>query len=64
MRKALVAFQRRHKVLSWHEIDIDRSLDLIRKYDQLVPVLSFRDTEICHFFFDESAMIEILGLKQ
>ena len=64
MRKALVAFNRQHGALSWREIDIDRNLDLIRKYDQLVPGLSFKDTEICHFFFDESAMIEILGLKR
>ena len=36
--------------------------ELIRRYDTLVPVLCLGDTEICHYFFDESALIAALPL--
>jgi hypothetical protein len=62
MRKALVAFSRRHQQISWREVDIDRDIELIRRYDALVPVLCQGGTEICHYFFDESALIAILAL--
>lgn len=62
MRKALVAFTRKHQQVSWQEIDIDRDVELIRRYDALVPVLCQGDTEICHFFFDESALVAALAL--
>jgi len=62
MRKALVAFSRNHHALSWREVDIDRDIDLIRLYDTLVPVLCHDETEVCHYFFDESALIEALAL--
>ena len=62
MRKALVAFKRHHQQISWHEIDIDRDVELIRRYDALVPVLCNGNTEICHYFFDESAMVAALAL--
>jgi len=62
MRKALVAFTRKHQQVSWQEVDIDRDVELIRRYDALVPVLCQGDTEICHFFFDESALVAALAL--
>ena len=62
MRKALVAFTRNHPSVSWREVDIDRDTELIRQYDALVPVLCNGDTEICHFFFDESALIAVMAL--
>jgi hypothetical protein len=62
MRKALVAFSRKRHPLEWLEVDIDRDADLIRRYDSLVPVLCFGETEICHYFFDESALIAALAL--
>jgi hypothetical protein len=62
MRKALVAFTRKHPQVSWLEVDIDRDIQLIRRYDALVPVLCLDDTEICHFFFDESALVAALAL--
>ena len=62
MRKALVAFTRTHPSLSWREVDIDRDTELIRRFDARVPVLCHDDTEICHFFFDESALIAALAL--
>ena len=62
MRKALVAFKRHHQQISWREVDIDRDVDLIRRYDALVPVLCQGNAEICHYFFDESALVAALAL--
>jgi hypothetical protein len=62
MRKALVAFSRNRQAIEWREVDIDRDIDLIRLYDTRVPVLCVGETEICHYFFDESALIEALAL--
>ena len=62
MRKALVAFSQKRQALDWHEVDIDRDTELIRRYDALVPVLCDGDVEICHFFFDESALLAALAL--
>jgi glutaredoxin len=62
MRKALAAFSRNRQAIEWREIDIDRDIDLIRLYDTRVPVLCVDETEICHYFFDESALIEALAL--
>ena len=62
MRKALVAFKRKHPSVSWREIDIDRDTELIRRYDARVPVLCCGESEICHFFFDESALLARLAL--
>ncbi|MGD8349090.1 MAG: glutaredoxin family protein [Gammaproteobacteria bacterium] len=62
MRKALLAFSQNRQSLDWREIDIDRDKELIRLYDARVPVLCCGETEICHFFFDESALRETLAL--
>ena len=62
MRKALVAFSRDRQAIAWNEVDIDRDLELIRRYDSLVPVLCAGDQELCHYFFDESALIAALAL--
>ncbi len=62
MRKAMVAFSRREAPLEWREIDIDRDIELIRRYDTRVPVLCRGEQEICHFFFDETALRAALAL--
>lgn len=62
MRKALVAFTADHPQISWREVDIDRDIELIRQFDARVPVLCHDQTEICHFFFDESALIAVMAL--
>ncbi len=62
MRKALVAFSRRHHAIDWREIDIDRDPQLIRLYDARVPVLCLGQREVCHYFFDESALLAALAL--
>jgi hypothetical protein len=62
MRKALVAFSKNRRAIDWHEVDIDRDIGLIRLYDTRVPVLCVGETEVCHYFFDESALIATLAL--
>jgi len=62
MRKALLAYSRSREPLDWREIDIDRDPELIRRYDARVPVLCCGESEICHFFFDESALRATLAL--
>ena len=62
MRKALVVFTRNHPQVSWREVDIDRDIALIRQYDARVPVLCHQETEICHYFFDESALVAVIAL--
>lgn len=62
MRKALVAFSRNRQSIEWREVDIDRDVELIRRFGARVPVLCRDDKEICHYFFDESALIAALAL--
>lgn len=62
MRKALVAFSRQRQPLEWTEVDIDRDTELIRRFDARVPVLCCGEREVCHFFFDESALLAALAL--
>ncbi|MCP4392425.1 MAG: glutaredoxin family protein [Gammaproteobacteria bacterium] len=62
MRKALVAFSRQQQTLHWREVDIDRDIELICRFDARVPVLCDGNIEICHFFFDESALLAALAL--
>lgn len=62
MRKALVVFTRNYPQVSWREVDIDRDIALIRQYDARVPVLCHQETEICHYFFDESALVAVIAL--
>ncbi len=38
------------------EVDIDRDVGLVRRYDERVPVLTLGDREICHYFLDEAAL--------
>ena len=61
MRKALVVFNNNRQSILWREIDIDRDVDLIRRYDAQVPVLCLGEQEVCHHFFDEKALLDLLG---
>ena len=62
MRKALLVFCKHRQALEWREIDIDRDPELVRRYDVKVPVLCLGEHEICHHFFDESALLAALAL--
>ena len=62
MRKALMTFSRISGPLEWSEVDIDRDIELIRRFDTRVPVLCRGESEICHHFFDEPALRAELAL--
>lgn len=42
-------------------LDVDADSALEAKYDELVPVLLHGDTELCHYFLDESKTREYLA---
>ncbi len=52
MRSELVLFSQKHPV-QWNEFDIDKDIELIRRFDVEVPVLTVDDQVICYHFFDE-----------
>lgn len=37
-------------------VDVDAHPGLVKKYDELVPVLLADETEICHYFLDIAAL--------
>jgi hypothetical protein len=44
-------------------VDIDSEPKLIRRYDELVPVLVAEGRELCHYFLDEDAVRAYLAIE-
>ncbi len=42
-------------------VDVDDHPELLGPYDELVPVLLHGDTELCHYFLDETKTREYLA---
>lgn len=42
-------------------VDIDDCPDKLELYDELVPVLTLGDKEICHYFLDAAKVREVLA---
>ena len=42
-------------------VDVDADLELVARYDELVPVLLWGEQELCHYFLDEAKVREVLG---
>jgi thioredoxin reductase (NADPH) len=42
-------------------VDIDRDPDLRRRYNERVPVLCYREQELCHYYLDEGRVVEVCG---
>jgi thioredoxin reductase (NADPH) len=42
-------------------VDLDCCQEKLEKYDQLVPVLTVGDIEICHYFLDVAKVREVLA---
>lgn len=42
-------------------VDVDADPELVRRYDELVPVLASGEEMICHYFLDPAKVREVLG---
>jgi glutaredoxin len=42
-------------------VDIDRDPELVRRYDEWVPVLYLGEREVCHYHLDEQLLRQFLG---
>ena len=51
--------------LEFAEVDVDSDPDLERRFGEMVPVLMVRsgqmETEVCHYFLDQSRLCEVLS---
>ncbi|RDH84727.1 MAG: thioredoxin family protein [endosymbiont of Galathealinum brachiosum] len=46
------------------EVDIDSNPQLIEQYGSLVPVVTCEDKQICHYFLDQAAILQLLENNQ
>jgi len=60
MLAALEPLRSEHE-FSVEVLDLDACPDQLEKYDQLIPVLTLGDEEICHYFLDVAKVREVLG---
>ncbi len=42
-------------------VDIDKDLELARRFNDLVPVLFVNDIEICHYKLNKKQLLRFLG---
>ena len=40
-------------------VDIDRDPDLRQRFDEWVPVLYYRERELCHYYLDARSVVEV-----
>ncbi len=43
------------------EVDVDSSPPLIERYGSQVPVVTCADEQICHYFLDQAAILQMLA---
>lgn len=46
------------------EVDIDSNPQLTEQYGSLVPVVTCDDEQICHYFLDQAAILQLLKNNQ
>ena len=46
-----------------NEVDVDSSPQLIEQYGLQVPVVTCNDEQICHYFLDQAAIMQVLSDK-
>ena len=42
-------------------IDIDKDPDLVKRFNDLIPVLFVNDVELCHYGLNKERLLRILG---
>ena len=61
MLEHLCSLQKDHPFLL-DVIDIDENLELQPLFNDLVPVLKHRETEICRYFMDQASLLQHIKL--
>ena len=46
-----------------NEVDVDSSPQFIEQYGLQVPVVTCKDEQICHYFLDQAAILQVLSDK-
>lgn len=46
-----------------YEVDVDSCPQLIEQYGSQVPVVTCEDEQICHYFLDQAAILQVLTDK-
>ena len=62
MQRALAPWQEKLG-FSLKTVDVDADPQLVARFDTLVPVLMAGDSEICHYFLDEKALLGHFSLR-
>ena len=42
-------------------VDIDKDPDLVKRFNDLIPVLFVNDVELCHYRLNKERLLRILG---
>jgi len=58
----LIQLQQAHN-FKINEVDVDSSPQLIEQYGLQVPVVTCDDEQICHYFLDQAAILQVLSNK-
>ena len=58
----LIQLQQAHN-FKINEVDVDSSPQLIEQYGLQVPVVTCDDEQICHYFLDQAAILQVLSDK-
>ncbi|MCW9048486.1 MAG: glutaredoxin family protein [Gammaproteobacteria bacterium] len=56
----LIQLQQAHNFII-NEVDVDSSPQLIEQYGLQVPVVTCNDEQICHYFLDQAAILQVLS---
>ncbi len=56
----LYALQQGH-AFHINEVDVDSSPPLVEQYGSLVPVVTCEGKQICHYFLDQAAVLQVLS---
>lgn len=59
MRDGLRAYQAQY-AFELEVVDVDADPELEERYNELVPVLLVGEAEICHWYLDEAALLNVL----
>lgn len=62
LQQQLLQLQQAHN-FKIKEVDVDSSPQLIEQYGSQVPVVTCNDEQICHYFLDQAAILQVLRVN-